>query len=187
MAQPRRHWVKLRAPSSFLQTLPHFPTPISKTRQKKITAEEKKITGGGTSPAPKKVIKNPTKTASKVSSPAPSTNQEASNVNNFKINSGLKELSTSGLTMNSINSEHYLLDKSGNPTKKWIKKPTQFKTFSGFKIKYVTWRQKDHGKEPKNVAPPPPAIATVKEDANTAGSSTAPMSASETPETKVDT
>lgn len=186
MAQPRRHWVKLKAPSSFLKTLPHFPTPISKTRQKKITAEEKKTAGGGTSPAPKKVTKNTSKTVSKVSSPAPSNNQEASNVNNFKINSGLKELSTSGLTMNSINSEHYLLDKSGNPTKKWVKKPAQFKTFSGFKIKYVTWRQKDIGKESKNAVPHPPVIAAVKEDENTPGSSTAPLSASETPETKLD-
>lgn len=184
MPQPKRHWVKLKVPSSILQTLPHFPTPISKTRQKKIIAEEKKLMGGGTpAAAPKKGAKNTSKAASKVSSPAPS-NQDASN-NNFKINSGLKELSTSGLTMNSINSEHYLLDKTGKPTKKWVKKPTQFKTFSGFKIKYVTWRQKDQGKEPKTVAPPP-VIANVKEEENTPGASTANVSASETPEAKTE-
>lgn len=169
--------MKVKLPSSYLQTLPDFPTPISKSRLKRIAAEEKKATENEPTATPtKKIAKTGATSTSKVGSPAPNANAETS-VNNFKINSGLKELSTSGLTMNSISSEHYLLDKSGKPTKKWVKKPHQFKTFSGFKIKYVTYRQKDQQKEKAHIKKEPAPVAVP----------TAVDSASETPETKVET
>lgn len=58
----------------------------------------------------------------------------------FKINLGPKESSTSGLTMNSIVSGAYTLDKTGAPCRRWVKKPTTFKTFSGFKMRIVSYK-----------------------------------------------
>lgn len=143
MAPPKRYWVKLKVPSRILSTLPEFPTPISKSRLKKLVAEERRA---GTQSS----------LSLERSSPQPNDNNNNGNnpsnlsqlgsgqaISSFKINSGLKESSTSGLTMNSISSGLYALDKSGKPARKWVKKPTQFKTFSGFKVKYISYRHKD--------------------------------------------
>ncbi|KAK6464517.1 INO80 complex subunit Ies4-domain-containing protein [Scheffersomyces coipomensis] len=174
MAPPRRYWVRLKLPQSFLSTLPEFPTPISKSRLKKIAAEERKA--GSTSISA---------SGSKVGSPAPTGNESTPTTNlnnpnnnpavisNFKINSGLKESSTSGLTMNSISQGLYALDKSGKPSKKWIKKPRQFKTFSGFKVKHVSWEHKDELKHDKKTV-----IEAIVED----GSASPIVSASATPD-----
>lgn len=164
MAPPKRYWVKLNVPSTFLSTLPNFPPPVSKSRLKKIAAEEKKTTGNTASGSA---------STSKASSPTPvsADNQNPANnhasapaISNFKINSGLKESSTSGLTMNSISNGLYALDKSGKPCKKWVKKPTQFKTFSGFKVKYVTYKQKDQGRKESKASIAAAAAASKKEE-----------------------
>lgn len=42
--------------------------------------------------------------------------------------------------------------KNIQKAKSWLKKPLQFKTFSGFKVKYVTWRQKETRKDTKTKA-----------------------------------
>lgn len=129
MAPPRRYWVKLKVPKDLLIKLPKFEPPISKSRLKKIAAEEKRNVSLGID----------SNWNSKTSSPQPETN--------YRINLGLKESSTSGLTMNSVSST-FVLDKSGKPSNKFVKRPRQFKTFSGFKIKYVTWKVKRERKEP---------------------------------------
>ncbi|GEQ67687.1 hypothetical protein JCM33374_g1352 [Metschnikowia sp. JCM 33374] len=117
MAPPRKYNVKLKLPPSFLETLPVFatPTPKSKSRAKKLSAEDKRA---GTPPG---------------SSPAPP--EESVSVG--KINTGPKELSTAGLTVNTVTQA---LDKSGKPCRRWKKAPMQFKTFSGFKIELGTWK-----------------------------------------------
>lgn len=111
MAPPRRYWVKLKVPKTVLQKLPVFEPPVSKSRLKKLAQDDKK--------------------ESKTGSPQPDFNH--------KINSGLKESSTSGLMMNTVG--QVKLDKSGKPAKKWTKKPVLFKTFSGYTVKYVNWRK----------------------------------------------
>ncbi|KAK6198699.1 INO80 complex subunit Ies4-domain-containing protein [Scheffersomyces amazonensis] len=192
MAPPKRYWAKLKVPSSFLKTLPNFPTPISKSRLKKIAAEERKVNSTSTSTG-----------GSKVGSPAPSTgenNGSSTNLNNlnngssgatisnFKINSGLKESSTSGLTMNSITSGLYALDKSGKPSKKWVKKTKQFKTFSGFKVKYVSFAHKDEKKKPSvsgasaSTTITTTSVPVIKEEA----SPTPIVSASSTPDIRTE-
>lgn len=137
MAPPRRYWVKISVNKEFLSKLPHFPTPVSKTRLKKLAAEEKK--NGATSTG----NSSPTESDQGGEKGGSTTAASATQLSQFKINSGLKESSTSGLTMNSINSGLYTLDKSGSPCKKWVKKPKSFKTFSGFKVKYVSYVHKD--------------------------------------------
>ncbi|PVH18113.1 uncharacterized protein CXQ87_001030 [Candidozyma duobushaemuli] len=112
---PKRQLVKLKVSPEFLKTLPVFATPKAK-RVKKI-AEDKKNE------------KN-----DKTSSPGPHDD-------NSKVNSGMKELSTAGLTVHSVNA-NFALDKSGRPAKKWVRGSRQFKTFSGFKVKLKTWRHK---------------------------------------------
>lgn len=115
--------VKLAVPSKFLATLPVFaapPTPKPKTRVKKLTSEEKK---NGSSPG--------ASTGSKGSSPAP-----ADDGHTPKVNTGPKEMSTAGLSVNNI---AQLLDKSGEPCKRWVRGGKQFKSFSGFKIKLKRW------------------------------------------------
>lgn len=120
MAPPKRYWVKVKVPSEYLSKLPKFEPPISKSRLKKIAAEEKKLQSNGTA------------NGSKTASPQPENNL------NYKINLGLKEMSTSGLTMNPITG-NYPLDRSGKPARKWVKRQHQFKTFSGFKVQYEHW------------------------------------------------
>ncbi|KAL6453822.1 hypothetical protein SBY92_005397 [Candida maltosa Xu316] len=137
MAPPKRHWVKLKLSSKFLGTLPEFPTYISKSRLKKLAQEERR--SGSTSI-----------NTSQRSSPVPEGGAAATTNTSSGptiINMGLKEGSTSGLTMNSIASGQYALDKSGKSCKRWIKKPRQFKTFTGFKVTYVEYEPKD--KEPE--------------------------------------
>jgi INO80 complex subunit Ies4. len=77
--------------------------------------------------------------------------------------------------MNSISNGLYALDKSGKPCKKWVKKPTQFKTFSGFKVKYISWKHKNPEKSQKS---------KIKEEAKAAikQESSPPMSISATPD-----
>ncbi|CCE72600.1 Piso0_000187 [Millerozyma farinosa CBS 7064] len=152
MGHPKKQWVSLKVPSTFLQTLPEFPQPTAnKSKQKKAGEDPKtsaKPSANNSKAVSKSGSKNTSKSTSKLSSPAPK------GPDNFKINSGLKESSTSGLTMNSINGENYLLDKSGSPSSKWVKRSSQFKTFSGFKIKYVTWRHKQHREKKNSVSSP---------------------------------
>jgi hypothetical protein len=160
MAPPRRYWVKLSVSKDYLATLPHFPTPISKSRLKKLAAEDKK-NGGGSSMGSKH--SSPTASEAGTEKPSAASSNSAS-LSQFKINSGLKESSTSGLTMNSITSGLYTLDKSGFPCKKWVKKPRTFKTFSGFKVKYICYTQNDKDKNPpvaiKEESAPPSVSAT---------------------------
>jgi hypothetical protein len=144
MAPPKRYWVKIKVPTEFLAKLPHFPTPISKTRLKKIAAEEKKSTGTQGTPS----SKGSSPTASEIVSEKPSAAANQQSLSQFKINSGFKESSTSGLTMNPVSTGHVSLDKSSR-AKKWVKKPRQFKTFSGFKVKYVTYKHIDTIKKEK--------------------------------------
>lgn len=130
MAPPKRYWVKLKISSKYLSTLPKYEPPVLKSRLKKIAAEEKKLQTTTGSPS------GPGNGSSKTSSPQPDSNL------NYKINSGLKEMSTSGLTMNPVTG-NYPLDKTGKPATKWIKRSYQFKTFSGFKVRYQSWAPKD--------------------------------------------
>ncbi|KAK6456114.1 INO80 complex subunit Ies4-domain-containing protein [Scheffersomyces xylosifermentans] len=172
MAPPKRYWITIPLNPKFLAKLPDFPVPVSKTRLKKIAAEERKAAISASASAG----------GSKVSSPAPensnSNNLNAGNggapgvISNFKINSGLKESSTSGLTMNSISNGLYALDKSGKPCRRWVKKTTQFKTFSGFKVKYVSYKHKDEP-EKRN------SISVINEE-----ETPLPISASATPDVK---
>ena len=174
MAGTKRLWVKLSVPSTFLSTLPEFAH--TKSRVRKVATDDRKSL-----PAPSL---NP----SKGSSPAPSISESTTNnssttlntlnqpaISNFKINSGLKESSTSGLVMNSISNGLYALDKSGKPCKKWVKKPTQFKTFSGFKVKYISWKHKNPEKSQKSKTKEE-AKAAIKQE------SSPPMSISATPD-----
>lgn len=158
MAPPRRYWVKINAPKDFLATLPHFPTPVSKTRLKKLAAEEKKIGAANTANS------SPTESESGVDKPGYANSTAAPQLSQFKINSGLKESSTSGLTMNSINSGLYTLDKSGSPCKKWVKKPKSFKTFSGFKVKYISYVHKDEIVKENDDVKQEEQLAQVKEE-----------------------
>ncbi|ODV69525.1 DUF1711-domain-containing protein [Hyphopichia burtonii NRRL Y-1933] len=159
MAPPKRYWAKLKVPSEFLKTLPEFPPPISKSRLKKLAAEERRALAAASQ------SNGSSAGASKAGSPTPSMNESIvdehdgndlesspvkshktnpalalANQNNAKINSGVKEMSTAGLTMNSANSSSYALDKSGTGVRKWKKGPRQFKTFSGFKVTYSAYR-----------------------------------------------
>ncbi|EGW34798.1 uncharacterized protein SPAPADRAFT_57870 [Spathaspora passalidarum NRRL Y-27907] len=157
MAPPKRYWVKLKVPASTLSKLPDFPTPISKSRLKKIAAEERRAGGHSHSLSPsERSSPAPEETASRINPaslnnlvPGGGSNSTSGAISQFKINQGLKESSTSGLTMNSITSGLYALDKSGKPVRKWIKKPREFKTFSGFKVRYVSYQHKDGKKEKK--------------------------------------
>lgn len=121
---PKKHLVKLQLQPEFLKTLPAFTAPKPK-RVKKVAGDDKK-SGNSSSTS-----------GSKGSSPAPE--EPASH----RINTGPKETSTAGLTVNSVNQT---LDKSGAPCKKWVRTTRQFKTFSGFKVKLKTWKQKPQDK-----------------------------------------
>lgn len=140
MVQAKKHWVKLSLPKSFLENLPDFPPPVSKSRQKKGPVNDDKKTGmqATSKGSGKNASKNGSKSVSKGLSPAPT-----GEISSAKINTGPKEMSTAGLTVNSASSEKYALDKTSRVSKKWVKRQAQFKTFTGFKIKYVTWKQKD--------------------------------------------
>lgn len=74
--------------------------------------------------------------SSKISSPTPDAHVTLSSA---KINSGIKELSTAGLSLNNLSNGHNNLDKSGKPCKKWHKQPRKFKTFSGFKVTFSAY------------------------------------------------
>lgn len=112
---PKRQLVKLKVSPEFLKTLPVFATPKAK-RVKKITEDKKNEKND------KNLLPGP-------------------HDDNSKVNSGMKELSTAGLTVHSVNA-NFALDKSGRPAKKWVRGSRQFKTFSGFKVKLKTWRHK---------------------------------------------
>ena len=129
MAPPKRFWARLKLSPKFLGTLPEFPAYISKSRLKKLAQEERR--SGTTS-----------MNTLQRSSPAPEggASTTGTTISNYKVNVGLKEGSTSGLTINSITSGQYSLDKSGRPAKRWVKKPRLFKTFTGFKVTCVTYK-----------------------------------------------
>lgn len=143
MAPPKRYWAKIKLPTEYLKTLPNFPTPVSKSRLKKIAAEERKAQSEG-SPTP-------TATTPKLASPTPSV-EVASTIETTPAApepAPKKEPATSS----SLHS-NYVLDKTGGTCKKWKKRPRQFKTFSGFKVKYraygvVESEAKDEKKETK--------------------------------------
>lgn len=137
MAPPKRFWARLKLSPKFLGTLPEFPAYISKSRLKKLAQEERR--SGTTS-----------MNTLQRSSPAPEggASTTGTTISNYKVNVGLKEGSTSGLTINSITSGQYSLDKSGRPAKRWVKKPRLFKTFTGFKVTCVTYKP-EHSAETK--------------------------------------
>lgn len=144
MAAARRLWVKLKLSSKYLATLPKFDSYVSKSRLKKIAQDEKKGISPSisslqrSSPAPEGTgTPGPTNNASSASGAG------SSGISQYKINVGLKGDSTSGLTMNSINPALYVLDKSGKPCRRWVKKQKQFKSFTGFKMKYTKYEAKE--------------------------------------------
>lgn len=57
----------------------------------------------------------------------------------IKTNLGLKESSNSGLSINSVANGTYSLDKTSH-CRKWVKKPATFKTFSGFRMRILSWK-----------------------------------------------
>ncbi|OBA20705.1 hypothetical protein METBIDRAFT_43682 [Metschnikowia bicuspidata var. bicuspidata NRRL YB-4993] len=117
MPSAKKYNVKVRLPTSYLETLPVFATPKPKSRAKKLSAEDKKNAGSpGSSPAP------------------------ADDVPAARINTGPKELSTAGLTVNTVTQT---LDKSGRPCRKWKKGPREFKTFTGFKVGLSVWKPEE--------------------------------------------
>lgn len=120
----KKHLVKLKLLSEFLKSLPAFAPPKPK-RVKKVAGEDKKSSANGLD-------------GHKGSSPAPDDTPSS------KINAGPKEMSTAGLTVNNVNQ---VLDKSGTPSKKWVRTTRQFKSFSGFKTKIKTWKQKPDPKK----------------------------------------
>lgn len=120
----KKHLVKLKLLSEFLRTLPVFATPKPK-RVKKVAADDKKSSNTGSD-------------GHRGSSPAPEDTTAP------KINSGPKEMSTAGLAVNNVS---HILDKSGTPSKKWVRTVRQFKSFSGFKTKIKTWKQKPEAKK----------------------------------------
>ncbi|CAK9438684.1 uncharacterized protein LODBEIA_P29080 [Lodderomyces beijingensis] len=146
MVAARRHWAKLRLPPKFLATLPVFLPPVSKTQLKKLAQAERRAAAAAAAAAASGIPAN-----SQKSSPTPEVSSGhamghafnsssggvpvSGGVSQYKINAGLKESSTSGLTMNNVNSL-YSLDKSGKPCRRWVKRPRSFKTFTGFKIDY---------------------------------------------------
>lgn len=109
--------VKLKVRLEFLETLPAF-TPAKVKRVKKIATEDKKSTTGSS-------------LASRGSTPGS---------DNLPQRTAPKDYTTSGLMMNSLNQ---LLDRSGNPAKKWVRSPRKWKTFSGFKLEVKGWRSAD--------------------------------------------
>ncbi|KAI3402441.2 hypothetical protein KGF56_004849 [Candida oxycetoniae] len=162
MVAARRLWVRLKVPSKYLTTLPKFATFVSKTQLRKLAQAERRAASGSSSTTnSQKSSPAPPETNSNNAGSANNNNNNnnggiggvggggvgtasggASNISQYKINAGLKESSTSGLTMNSINSALYTLDKSGKPCKRWVKKTKSFKTFTGFKMKYTVYEPK---------------------------------------------
>ena len=153
MAAARRLWVKLKLSSKHLARFPRFDAPVPKSILKRITHDERKDASPSisslqrSSPAP-----------DGTGTPGPSNNTNStggaggSGISQYKINVGLKGDSTSGLTMNSINPALYVLDKSGKPCRRWIKKQKQFKSFTGFKMKYTKYdAQEPRSKDVANV------------------------------------
>lgn len=146
MAYPRRYWVKLKVPKSILVTLPDFPTPISKTRLKKISAEERRNAlaaaaaaslnpSGGTSG-----LLNVTTGVNSASPSSPAPSETASISVNTSNKIAPREPSTAGLTMNTVTNTSASLDRTGKHVRKWTRKKHTFKTFTGFTVERVTWR-----------------------------------------------
>lgn len=124
MAVQKKYLAKIKLPPAFLKTLPAF-SPPAKLRVKKLADTKSGL-------------------SSKLSSPTPGDETPVNPLTshtqaNARINSGMKELSTAGLTMNNINST-YALDKSGRPCRRWVRRPRQFKTFTGFKVLYIPYQ-----------------------------------------------
>lgn len=124
---PKRQLVKVKVSPEFLKTLPVFATPKAK-RVKKIADDKKNDKAGD----------------GKNLSPGPNDESASS-----RINTGMKEMSTAGLTVHSVNA-NFALDKSGRPAKKWVRGSRQFKTFSGFKVKVKTWKHKGEPRAEKD-------------------------------------
>lgn len=187
MAPPKRFWAKLKLSPKFLGTLPEFPTYMSKSRLKRLAQEERRSGSASlnslqrSSPAPEgsNNLNN-----NNNNNNGSGGNNGGSTISNYKVNMGLKEGSTSGLTMNSIASGQYALDKSGKPCKRWVKRPRQFKSFTGFKVTYVAFEPKDpveSKKEDNSEINEEPVLNTNTEATNTPAITPAP-----TPGIKVD-
>lgn len=146
MAPPKRYWAKIKLPTEFLKTLPNFPTPISKSRLKKLAAEERRAQSEGTTP--------PSGDTSKISSPAPTIDVASTMETTPAAPEPVPKKEPASSNLHSS----YVLDKSGGTVRKWIKQPRQFKTFSGFKVKYQAYAvlgeeniEKKEDVEPNNV------------------------------------
>ena len=134
MGLAKKNLVTLKAPASFLKTLPDLRPPQAKSRSKKATGEDKKGLTEGESKASKGGSKGSSKNGSQVSTPGPQSNGASS-----KGGSNNKDTGASNVVSNG----QLALDKSGQLSKRWFKRPSQFKTFTGHKIKYWTWKLKD--------------------------------------------
>ena len=153
MAAARRLWVKLKLSSKHLANFPRFDAPVPKSILKRITQDERK----GVSPSISSLQRS-SPAPEGTGTPGPSNNSNStggaggSGISQYKINVGLKGDSTSGLTMNSINPALYVLDNSGKPCRRWVKKQKQFKSFTGFKMKYTKYdAQEPRSKDVANV------------------------------------
>lgn len=134
MGLAKKNLVTLKAPSTFLKTLPNFPPPQAKSRSKKATGEDKKGQTEGEAKTSKGGGKGTSKSGSQVSTPGPQNNGASS-----KGGTNNKDTAAS----NVVSNDQLALDKSGKLSKRWFKRPSQFKTFTGHKIKYWTWKLKD--------------------------------------------
>ncbi|CAH2352692.1 hypothetical protein CLIB1423_07S05358 [[Candida] railenensis] len=109
MAPPKKHWATVKVPSEFLKTLPEGPGPSLKL---KINIKK---SAGETATT---TVNN-----SRTESPVQATSEFGE-----KAIEPPTESSTSS----------HGLDKNGK-VKHWVKRPAQFKTFSGFKVTYDKW------------------------------------------------
>lgn len=115
--------VKLRLSKEFLKTLPHIPS--QKTRLRRLAAERAAAAAAANA------------SQGKQSTPIGGGDQDKTTLSNFKINLGLKGDSTAGLVMNTVTTT--LLDKTGRPCRKWVKRPRPIKLFSGFKLSIMAF------------------------------------------------
>ncbi|RKP32168.1 hypothetical protein METBISCDRAFT_25918 [Metschnikowia bicuspidata] len=105
----KRYPVQLKVPTSFLTTLPEFPTPPSKLRSKKA-ADDPKLAASAAAP-PKEPAKDQ--------------------------HSPVKETPSASSHTQEPQSSHFT--PPVNPAKKWGRSTRQFKTFTGYKVQVKNW------------------------------------------------
>lgn len=115
MAVAKKYPVKVKVPASFLAALPPFATSPKPKRVKKLADEKKAALA---TPALNGI------------SPAPEEGSVAP--------PPVKESTGTILLVASAP----LLDKSGTPTRRWVRGTRQFKSFSGFKLRLKIWKPK---------------------------------------------